>query len=523
MVELHLSLQGGSHPEDLIDRAAETRPGGDRADRSRRPLRCGSLCDARPRARSSRRSSAASSRSKTARASCCSSKTRAATPISAKLISTAQMRGSKGDARLRIEDFEGRNDGLIALSGGPFGRIERALEREDRGAAEEAARRLQAIFGDRFYLELQQHLTPEESQRNVRLVDSRATARCRASRPTRSSTPRKEDAHVADVLCCVKATHHPRRARAPPMLLRPNAEYHLKAPACDAPALRRVSRGDRSDAGRSRSAAAFGWSASPGQFPLFPVPAKVRLAAALSARTRLRKARSSATRRRSHRDVGAPARIRTRHHRQDGSGRLLPDRLGHRARSAQSSACSAKAAARRPTRRSVTRSASRRWIRSAWTCSSNASCPKSGKRFPISTSTSRIKTAKSVIQYVYERYGRTNAAMAAEVISYRTRSAMRDVGKALGFSLEAGRSDLARVRRARIAGGDGDGETNSDRRRALRTLPPHRRLSAPHGHPFGRHGDHARSARARRAGRVGDDARPHDHPVGQGRSARARA
>ncbi len=41
-----------------------------------------------------------------------------------------------------------------------------------------------------------------------------------------------------------------------------------------------------------------------------------------------------------------------------------------------------------------------------------------------------------VIQYVYERYGRANAAMVAEVITYRTRSAIRDVGKVLGLTLE---------------------------------------------------------------------------------------
>ncbi len=43
---------------------------------------------------------------------------------------------------------------------------------------------------------------------------------------------------------------------------------------------------------------------------------------------------------------------------------------------------------------------------------------------------------EKVIQYVYDRYGRANAAMVAEVITYRTRSAIRDVGKALGLSLE---------------------------------------------------------------------------------------
>ena len=41
-----------------------------------------------------------------------------------------------------------------------------------------------------------------------------------------------------------------------------------------------------------------------------------------------------------------------------------------------------------------------------------------------------------VIQYLYEKYGRERAGMTAEVISYRPRSAVRDVGKALGLSLD---------------------------------------------------------------------------------------
>ncbi|MFX6435526.1 hypothetical protein ABTG69_20295, partial [Acinetobacter baumannii] len=38
------------------------------------------------------------------------------------------------------------------------------------------------------------------------------------------------------------------------------------------------------------------------------------------------------------------------------------------------------------------------------------------------------------IQYIYETYGREHAGLAATVISYRPRSAIRDVGKALGLS-----------------------------------------------------------------------------------------
>ncbi len=43
---------------------------------------------------------------------------------------------------------------------------------------------------------------------------------------------------------------------------------------------------------------------------------------------------------------------------------------------------------------------------------------------------------EEVLQYVYETYGRDRAAMTAEVISYRLRSAVRDVGKALGLALD---------------------------------------------------------------------------------------
>ena len=43
---------------------------------------------------------------------------------------------------------------------------------------------------------------------------------------------------------------------------------------------------------------------------------------------------------------------------------------------------------------------------------------------------------ESVIQYVYQRYGRHGAAMTANVITYRGRSAAREVGKVMGFDEE---------------------------------------------------------------------------------------
>src|SRR5260370_25646737 len=43
---------------------------------------------------------------------------------------------------------------------------------------------------------------------------------------------------------------------------------------------------------------------------------------------------------------------------------------------------------------------------------------------------------EAAIQYMYQRYGKLGAAMTANVITYRGRSAARDIGKVLGFEEE---------------------------------------------------------------------------------------
>ncbi len=57
-----------------------------------------------------------------------------------------------------------------------------------------------------------------------------------------------------------------------------------------------------------------------------------------------------------------------------------------------------------------------------------------------------------VMQYVYERYGRERAAICATVIHYRPRSAIRDVGKALGLT-----EDVTAVLANTVWGNWGDG------------------------------------------------------------------
>ncbi|HEV3328797.1 MAG TPA: error-prone DNA polymerase, partial [Acidimicrobiales bacterium] len=54
---------------------------------------------------------------------------------------------------------------------------------------------------------------------------------------------------------------------------------------------------------------------------------------------------------------------------------------------------------------------------------------------------------EEVIQYVYARYGRRHAAQVANVITYRPRSAVRDVARALGDTAEAALEAAGRVER----------------------------------------------------------------------------
>jgi DNA polymerase III alpha subunit len=48
-----------------------------------------------------------------------------------------------------------------------------------------------------------------------------------------------------------------------------------------------------------------------------------------------------------------------------------------------------------------------------------------------------VNRREEVIQYLYQRYGEDHSAMVCTVITYRARSAVREVAKALGFPLEA--------------------------------------------------------------------------------------
>jgi error-prone DNA polymerase len=347
------------------------------------------------------------------------------------LISAAQMRGSKGDARLRIEDLENHNEGLIALSGGSCGRVERALAQGGLRAAAREAQRLAAIFERRFYLELQQHLTSQETQRNLQLV--RIADRCRLPYVATNAVVYAggEDALIADVLACVRDGTTLRAARAANKL-RPNAEFHLKAPA----AMRRLFA-EYPEAIECSVAIAkrctFRLERLAGQFPLFPVPegsspqSHLRKLVSEGAARRYATPLESRVERQLEYELGLIAKM-------DLAGYFLivwdivreAAELGvlcqGRGSAANSAVCYALGiTAVDPIEMNL--------LFERFMSEERREIPDIDIDFAH-------QDRERVIQYVYERYGRTNAAMVAEVITYRTRSAIRDVGKALGLSLE---------------------------------------------------------------------------------------
>ena len=68
---------------------------------------------------------------------------------------------------------------------------------------------------------------------------------------------------------------------------------------------------------------------------------------------------------------------------------------------------------------------------------------------------------EEVIQYIYRKYGRARAGLAATVITYRSRSAAREVGKAFGLS-----EDAVSALSGRIWGWSSSGVSEEDARRA---------------------------------------------------------
>jgi DNA polymerase-3 subunit alpha len=89
-----------------------------------------------------------------------------------RLVSQAYLAGEPGEAaELELTAFEGHSDGLIALTGGPRGAVDRFLRERRDEWAEGMLLTLARLFPGRFYVEIQRHGLPGEAETEARLID----------------------------------------------------------------------------------------------------------------------------------------------------------------------------------------------------------------------------------------------------------------------------------------------------------------------------------------------------------------
>ena len=347
----------------------------------------------------------------------------------ARAISTAQLRGRKRDARMRLDDFEGKSEGLIALSGAHHGYVEEALRRGDAPRADERAARLGELFPRRFYLELQQHLRLEDARlvlAQIALAE-RLGLPCVATNGAAYAQP--DDARLCDVLTCIKYKTDLQNAG---ILLLPNHEFYLKSPAQMTRIFAPYPQALRNTLALAERCT-FRLERLAGQFPHFPVPPEetsthsyLRTLVYRGAKRRYGERLAAEVERQLEYELGIIARM-------DLAGYFLvvwdiaraAEELGVLAQGRGSAANSAVCYALGIT---AVDPVGMKLLFERFLSEERNEVPDIDIDFAH-------QDREKVIQYVYNRYGREHAAMAAEVITYRTRSAIRDVGKALGLTL----------------------------------------------------------------------------------------
>ena len=345
------------------------------------------------------------------------------------LISQARHNASKGSASLPWEALTGHTDGLIALSGCRQGAVAAALRRGDWHSAIQAACHLRDLFKrDHFWIELQHHLLPDDDALIYKLVwlARRIGVGYVATNNVHYAT--RAEQHVQDVLVCIRHGVTLDQASA---FRRPNSEYHLK----DERAMRSLFVQYPAALTNTRRIAdycRFGLDYGLQDLPIFPTPDGLSAAAYLAALC----------------------------------GDALPRRLSDSPPRAWEQLAHELALIGRAGLDNyflivwdVVRFAREQGIR----CQGRGSSANSLVAYllgisPINPlahdlvferflSDERRATPdididfqadrrEEVIQYVYGRYGHEHAAMACTLVTFRSRSAIREVGKALGLPPE---------------------------------------------------------------------------------------
>ncbi len=344
-----------------------------------------------------------------------------------RLITRAKLRGTKAHAPVHWEDLPEFAAGLVALTGDEEGPVRRALAANDRALALAAVQRMTATFGERnVFVEIQRHLRRGEERELDALADLAAATRLPLLATNGVCHALETERPLLDVLTCAREHTH---LDAAGRLLSRNDERCLKTAA----AMRELFR-DHPEAITNTERLAdridFTLENLGYQFPRFPVNEGETM------NSRLRKL----TWQGAHERYG---KLGSRHRKQIKHELDLIEKLGFcgyflivadlgkycrennilmqgRGSAANSVVCySLKITACDPIKYKLLFERFLSGERKTWP-DIDLDLPSGDKR-------------EQVIQEVYRRFGKHGAAMTANVITYRGKSAMREIGKALNF------------------------------------------------------------------------------------------
>jgi DNA polymerase-3 subunit alpha len=120
------------------------------------------------------------------------------------LVSASFMKTAPGDrAHVALNGLEAATSGLIALSGGPGGPIDRAIAAGQGELAAARLDRLARLFPDRLYVEVQRHLTPAEEAVEPHLLDLAYRHGLPIVATNEAFFPAREDYEAHDALICI--------------------------------------------------------------------------------------------------------------------------------------------------------------------------------------------------------------------------------------------------------------------------------------------------------------------------------
>jgi error-prone DNA polymerase len=337
-----------------------------------------------------------------------------------RLITRMKLRAPKGEGALRLEELDGWTEGLVALAGSA------TLVSEGYGVGG-LLDRLVGLFGrQNVYVELQRHLLRDEEHDNQALLALASAFRVPVLATNGVRFADAADRRVYDVLTCLR--HRTTLERAGTRLAR-NAERYLKPPA----AMARLFADLPQAVAATRELAdrlAFTLADLGYRFPDYPVPPGETMASFLrkivevGARERYRPY-DERVRRQLARELDLIEKLDLAGYflivwdivnfcRQQG---ILVQGRGSAANSAVCYSLGITAVD--PIRMDLLFERFLSEERGEW--------PDIDLDLPSGEPRERV------IQYVYERYGPHGAGMTATVITYRGRSAAREVGKVLGL------------------------------------------------------------------------------------------